>query len=135
MRVEIFDADGNRYVVTLEGQITREKALKLLDLVELLGGIPTTSNSSFQLPTIQMSKYDKIRFLINRHFPLVWFSSREIQTAYEEEFKEPISLSTVATYLARLSKRGFLTRTGTSNRLRYRMATVATDAIHVLRNK
>lgn len=124
MRVEIFDSNGNRYTITLEGQITREKALRLLDLVELLGGIPSTGNSSTSVPTIKMSKYDKVRYIIEKKFPLVWFSSREIQIAYEEEFKEPISLSTVATYLARLSKHGFLARTRTSNRLTYRMVTI-----------
>jgi hypothetical protein len=124
MRVEIFDSNGNRYTITLEGQITREKALRLLDLVELLGGIPSTGNSSAPVPTIKMSKYDKVRYIIEKKFPLVWFSSREIQMAYEEEFKKPISLSTVATYLARLSKHGFLIRAGTSNRLRYRMVTI-----------
>lgn len=135
MRVEIFDAEGNRYTVTLEGQITREKALKLLDLVELLGGIPTTSNPSLQSSTAQMSKYDKIRFIIERHFPLTWFSSREIQATYEEEFKEPINLSTVSTYLARLYKRGFLTCTKVSKRLQYRMTTVTADAVRMLRSK
>ena len=38
MRVELFDNEGNRYTVAFEGQITRDKALRLLDLVELLGG-------------------------------------------------------------------------------------------------
>jgi hypothetical protein len=134
MRVEIFDSNGNRYTITLEGQITREKALQLFDLVELLGGIPTTNNTSNTFSTAQMSKYDKIRYLVEKKFPLVWFSSKEIQAAYEEEFKEPITLSTVATYLARLFKRGFLTRTGPSNRLQYRMLTV-TPNLHVLQRK
>ncbi len=40
MRVELFDSEGNRYTVAFEGQITRDKALRLLDLVELLGGMP-----------------------------------------------------------------------------------------------
>ena len=45
MRVELFDSDGNRYSITFEGQITRDKALRLLDLVELLGGVPPSGNS------------------------------------------------------------------------------------------
>ena len=40
MRVELFDSDGNRYTIAFEGQVTRDKALRLLDLVELLGGAP-----------------------------------------------------------------------------------------------
>ena len=33
MRVELFDNEGNRYTIAFEGQITREKAIRLLDLV------------------------------------------------------------------------------------------------------
>ena len=40
MRVELFDSEGNRYTIAFEGQITRDKAVRLLDLVELLGGMP-----------------------------------------------------------------------------------------------
>ena len=40
IRVELFDSDGNRYTIAFEGQVTRDKALRLLDLVELLGGAP-----------------------------------------------------------------------------------------------
>ena len=41
IRVELFDSDGNRYTIAFEGQVTRDKALRLLDLVELLGGAPS----------------------------------------------------------------------------------------------
>ena len=46
MRVELFDSEGNRYTVAFEGQITRDKALRLLDLVELLGGMPGENPTS-----------------------------------------------------------------------------------------
>jgi predicted transcriptional regulator len=52
---------------------------------------------------------------------LTWFSSKEAQRAYEEEFKEPLALSTVATYLLRLSAKGVLTRAGALNSLKYRI--------------
>ena len=37
MRVELFDNEGNRYTITFEGQITRDKAVRLLDLL-VIGG-------------------------------------------------------------------------------------------------
>jgi hypothetical protein len=125
MRVELFDSEGNRYTVSFEGQITREKAVRLLDLVELLGGVPsgTEKHEITQINTNNgFSKYEKVRTLIQKHFPIVWFSSREVQSAYEEEFKEPISLSTVATYFARMANKGALVRAGASNRLKYKVA-------------
>jgi hypothetical protein len=125
MRVELFDSEGNRYTVSFEGQITREKAVRLLDFVELLGGVSSDAGNH-EINQINasngFSKYEKVRVLIQKHFPIVWFSSREVQSAYEQEFKEPISLSTVATYFARMANKGLLVKTGASNRLKYKVA-------------
>ena len=125
MRVELFDSEGNKYTVSFEGQITREKALHLLDLVELLGGASGGGgNPETSSPFVNngLSKYEKVRALVRKHFPLVWFSSREVQSVYEQEFKEPISLSTVATYCARMTNKGILVKAGASNRLKYKAA-------------
>ncbi len=121
IRIELSDNEGNKYSIAFEGQITREKALRLLDLVEILGGV-SGANPGISTAIGEMSKYDKVLALIQRHFPIAWFSSREIQAAYEQEFKEPISLSTVATYLSRLTNKGILIKTGASNSLKYRVA-------------
>ena len=120
--MEIFDGDGNRYTVTFEGQVTRDKALHLLDLVELLGGMPT-GNPGWNGASSDLAKFDKVRFVVDKNFPMVWFSSRDIQSAYEQEFREPVSLSTVSTYLSRMADRGILTKNGMSNRCRYRAMT------------
>jgi len=132
MRVEVFDGGGNRYTITFEGQVTREKALRLLDLVELLGGIPTV-NPGWHHPTPELSKIDKIHLVIEKSFPIGLFSSKDIQSAYEEEFKEPISLSTVSTYLSRMADRGILTKNGTSNRQRYRIMTEISKALSFMK--
>ena len=123
MRVELFDGEGNRYTIAFEGQITRDKALRLLDLVELLGGMPneSTSNKPGSMANeALLSRFERVRSVIQKNFPLVWFSSRDIQSVYEQELKEPISLSTVSTYLSRMASRGLLLRTGESNNLRYK---------------
>jgi hypothetical protein len=122
MRIELFDSEGNKYTIAFEGQITREKALHLLDLVELLGGMPSGGTDPGVALSNEFSKYDKVRMIIQKRFPIVWVSSKEVRSAYEQEFKEPISLSTVATYLARLTNKGLLVKMGGSNRLKYRMA-------------
>jgi hypothetical protein len=125
MRVELFDSEGNRYTVSFEGQITREKAVRLLDLVELLGGVSSGTGNPSGNPMVAGnggSKYEKVRMLVQKHFPMVWFSSREAQSAYEQEFKEPINLSTVATYFARMANKGVLVKAGASNRLKYKLA-------------
>lgn len=121
MRIEVFDSEGNKYSITIEGQITREKALRLLDLVELLGGV-SSGNPEIRTLVSETSKYDKLLSLIQKHFPIVWFSSKDVQVMYEQEFKQPISLSTVATYLSRMANKGLLIRSGTANRLKYKIS-------------
>lgn len=126
MRVELFDEEGNKYTIAFEGQITRDKAARLLDLAELLGGVQQSAeNQSETLRTKQeLSKFEKVLLVVRKGLPLVWFTSREAHAAYEQEFKEPVSLSTVATYLARLTDRGALLKAGPANNLKYRLVTV-----------
>lgn len=132
MRVELFDSDGNRYTVAFEGQITRDKALRLLDLVELLGGMPeggTVSNAADISPIRNSSRIEKVHLVIQKSFPIIWFSSKDVQAVYEQDMKEPISLSTVSTYLTRLSNRGLLLRTGGPNALKYKMVSNMPQAL------
>jgi hypothetical protein len=124
MRVELFDNEGNRYTIVFEGQVTRDKALRLLDLVELLGGIPTNGGNPNVINegNSDVPKCEKVRICVQKNFPVIWFSSRDVQAAYEQEFKELISLSTVATYLARMANKGYLLKAGASNKLKYKLA-------------
>ena len=121
MRVEVFN-NGDRYTVTFEGQITRDKALRVLDLVELLGGAPAT-NSEPNNQAAEVSKIDKVRLVAEKNFPVGWFSSKDLQDSYEKQFNEPIRLSTASTYLSRLTDRGYFIKKGSANQMRYRIMT------------
>jgi len=127
MRVEVFDGSGNRYAVTFEGQVSREKALRLLDIVELLGGMPGVNPGESE-PISELPKLEKMRLVVERHFPIIWFSSKDVQTVYEQELKEPVGLSTVSTYLSRMAERGILVKSGSSNSKRYRLITRAVQS-------
>ena len=133
MRIEIFDAEGNRYTISFEGKVTKQKALRLLDIMELLGGVHENMEAEQQ---IFSSKFSKIKFVIEKNFPYSWFSSKELLLVYEQEFNKPISLSTVSTYLARLTDRGFLMKTGAVHDRKYRMiAGLAQKALKDIRDK
>ena len=121
MRIEISN-NGDRYTIIFEGQITREKALRLLDLVELLGGMSAVNDKKDHF-TSEVSKIDKVRLVAEKNFPVTWFSSKELKAVYEQEYNEPIRLSTASTYLSRLSDRGFFIKKYVSNHLRYRILT------------
>jgi hypothetical protein len=132
MRVELFDNDGNRYTIAFEGQVTRDKALRLLDFVELLGGAPSEDPTTGLVSTLAnhaLSRFEKVQVVIQKSFPLIWFSSKDIQSVYEQELKEPISLSTVSTYLSRMTSKGMLTRTGGANNLKYKTVSSVPQAI------
>lgn len=134
MRLEVFDGGGNRYSIIFEGQVTREKALRLLEIVELLGGMPGVNTGESQTIS-ELSKQDKVRLLVTRNFPIVWFSSKDVQDLYEKELKEPISLSTVSTYLSRMADRGILAKSNASNKMRYRMISqMAQDALNLAKD-
>ena len=134
MRVEVSDESGNRYTITFEGKVTRKKALCLLDIVELLGGVYEKQESMYNMTNI--SKFDKTKSVVKKSFPFVWFFSKEVLAVYEKEFNEPISLSTVSTYLARMADRGFLIRKGPANDRKYRMITELTqNALGIVEDK
>ncbi|MGQ9565833.1 MAG: hypothetical protein ACUVT5_04735 [Candidatus Bathyarchaeales archaeon] len=120
-KIEIHDAKGNRYTLIFEGKISRDKLLNLLDLVELLGD---NANDDFDLKGAlkDMPKFAKLSNLVKACFMFRWFDSADAQRLYEQEYSEPIGLSTVSTYLARMVDRGFLLRKGTGNKVKYRLA-------------
>jgi len=120
-KIEIRDMKGNRYTLTFEGKISRDKMLNLLDLVELLGD-STDGNLGLRETLTDMPKFSKLSNLVKGYFMFRWFDSADVQRLYEQEYGEPISLSTASTYLARMADRGFLLRKGTGNKIKYRFA-------------
>ena len=123
MRVDVVDGSGNRYTVTFAGNVTRDKAVRLLEIVELLGGMPDSSDLEFSSKTQTLSKFNKVKSVVEKHFPIVWFTTKDVWNIYEQEFKEAISLSTTSTYLSRMVNRGLLVENETSNRKRYKILT------------
>ena len=123
VKVVVEDDQGRLYSFTVPSPISREKIAQFIDLVEMMSG-PSEREAPALSKTIKdpfRSKFEKILVLIRERFPLKWFTSSEVQLAYEEEFKEPISLSTVSTYLSRYFDRGILLREGPPNMLRYKL--------------
>ena len=123
MKVDVVDGSGNRYTVTFAGNVTRDKAVRLLEIVELLGGIPDNTNAEASSRVQELSKFGKIRLIVEKHFPIVWFTSKDVKTVYEQEFREPIGLSTVSTYLSRMTHRGLIIENKTLNQKKYKILT------------
>jgi hypothetical protein len=119
MRVEVFDDTGSRYTICIDGKITRKNALKIIDIIELLGGLPAYNikekHSKF------LSKTNKIMSVIKKYYPFNNFSAKDIKIAFEKEMNEPIFLSVISTYLSRLSEKGFLLKSKKSNKVYFKL--------------
>jgi DNA-binding transcriptional ArsR family regulator len=134
MRVDVFDGSGNRYTITFEGNVTRDKAIRLLEIVELLGGMPENANLASSRIR-ELSKFDKVKLAVEKHFPIVWFTCKDVKGIYEQEFRELISLSTVSTYLSRMTQRGIITENKISNHKRYKILTgISGDALQIIKS-
>ena len=118
VKIDINDDDGSKFTISLEGHLSRDKVLKILDFVDLLG-----TSSAIENTGDLNSKFEKMRNVIFRKFPIGWFTSQEVMIAYEDSLEEPIGLSTVSTYLTRLTTKGFLKKTGSAAKRKYKIIT------------
>lgn len=117
IKIDVYDDEGNKITVSFEGVVSKNKVIQLLDLIEIMSGVHSLDKSE----PLLMSKFDKVKQIIMESFPIGSFKSQDIQNVYEDLFNEPIGLSTVSTYLARLTHRGFLIRSGSPTKIFYRI--------------
>jgi len=104
IRIDLEDADGAKYNFSLEGNVTREKMLKIFEMMDLMN--IEEPEETMQLDTIGA----KIWNIIDKYYPLGKFTSTIVLEKYEDEYEEPIKLSVISTYLARFALRGKIGR-------------------------
>ena len=107
------DSDGARYDIKLEGNVTREKVLKIFEMMDLM------NIEEENEPTNIDSVGSKIWHIIDKFFPMGKFTSTNILEKYEDEFNEPVKLSVISTYLSRFSTKGKVERTRTGREWTY----------------
>lgn len=116
VKVEFQDEKGTKYSLAVEGRISRDKVLKIIDLMELMEG----QNSIEEPVPNESSTFGKVFKVIEASYQGKEFSSADIARDYEEVHGETIALSTVSTYLSRMSERGQLKRQKFGNSWVYR---------------
>ena len=104
IRIDLEDSDGAKYNFSLEGNVTREKMLKIFELMNLM------NIEEPDAPTQLDSIGAKIWSVIDTNFPLGKFTSSMILEKYEDQFEEPIKLSVISTYLSRFAVKGKVAR-------------------------
>ena len=113
IKIQLEDAEGGKYNLSLEGNVSKEKMMKVFELMDLINldgkskdGYMETESQNKNLASVG----SKIWGIIDHKFPYSTFTSSDILEIYEDEYNEPIQLSIISTYLSRYSDRGRLVR-------------------------
>jgi hypothetical protein len=122
IKIEFEDAEGSKYNLSLDGDISKNKILKVYELMESLNtleggqfdensardakGIGKANGSRESLSSVG----SKIWYVVENKFPSSTFTSSDVQEMYEEEYKESMRLDAIATYLSRYFNKGKLIR-------------------------
>ena len=113
IRIDMEDSDGARYDIKLEGNVTREKVLKIFEMMDLM------NIEEEQEPGNLDSVGAKIWHIVDKYFPVGKFTSTNILEKYEDEYNEPVKLSIISTYLSRFSSKGKVDRARTGREWTY----------------
>ena len=129
-KLEFYDDEGVRHAITIDGQITREKVGKLLDLVEVMAGTPRATASAL---SVSPRKFDRLASTIITELKGTSFTATEAKKAFESSFSEKIPISTVSTYLSRLADRGILDRAEAGRTVSYKVKVEESKSVLSLR--
>ncbi len=119
IRIDMEDSDGARYDIKLEGNVTKDKILKIFEMMDLM------NIEEEQVPTNMDSTGSKIWNIIDKFFPMGKFTSTNILEKYEDEYNEPVKLSIISTYLSRFATKGRVNRTRTGREWTYQSVKIA----------
>ncbi len=113
IRIDMEDSDGARYDIKLEGNVTRDKVLKIFEMLDLM-------NIEEEHEVTNMDSIGaKIWNIVDKFFPMGKFTSTNILEKYEDEYNEPVKLSIISTYLSRYSTKGKIDRIRTGREWTY----------------
>ena len=119
IRIDMEDSDGARYDIKIEGNVTREKVLKIFEMMDLM------NIEDEQEVTNMDSVGSKIWHTVDKFFPVGKFTSTNILEKYEDEFNEPVKLSVISTYLSRFSSKGRIDRVRTGREWTYQIIKIS----------
>ena len=116
IKIELEDEEGDKYNLSLEGNMSKEKVMKVMELMDSINSTKSQPNeyngyhTSTQTQENPSSLSSKIWRIVQSKFPFTSFTSTDILEMYTDEYNEPIKLDVIATYLSRYHKKGKLLR-------------------------
>ncbi|MDG7008623.1 MAG: BlaI/MecI/CopY family transcriptional regulator [Nitrososphaerota archaeon] len=116
IKIELEDDEGTKYTLALEGAVSRDKLMKAMDMLEVMD-VPL--ERSHRAPD-EGTFFGKVQTLLETAFAAGDFSSSDVAREFEEKYNQPVKLSTISTYLARLADKQHIKRERFGNSWVYR---------------
>ena len=146
IKIELEDDDGGKYNLSLEGNLSKDKIQKVLQLVESLnmskedpialenkpGYNPSNNNNNILKDTNKIdpslnSIESRIWALIEKNFAFSSFTSSNVTDSYEILYGEKLQLSLISTYLSRYFEKNKLMRSKRGKEWIYKLIRVQKD--------
>lgn len=123
IKIELEDEQGSRYNLSIEGNVSKEKILKVIELIDSVDpNIQSLSNiDNTDTEKIMDSIDSKIWYVVESFFSSIKFTSVEVVRKYEMIHKESVKLSIVSTYLYRYCSKGKLIRNKKNREFEYQI--------------
>jgi Penicillinase repressor len=116
IKIELEDDEGTKYTLALEGTVSRDKLMKAMDMLEVMD-VPL--EHSRKAPD-EGTFFGKVQTVLETTFAAGDFSSSDVARELEDKYNQPVKLSTISTYLARLADKDYIKRERFGNSWVYR---------------
>jgi hypothetical protein len=100
IRIELEDENGEKYNLTLQGTLSKEKIKNVIEFVQLFDK-NCIDSSSFEHRETETKLGSKLWNLIIENFKYHTFTSSDILRIYQDLYYESIQLSVISIYLSR----------------------------------
>jgi predicted transcriptional regulator len=147
IKIELEDDDGGKYNLSLEGNLSKDKIQKVLQLVESLNISKEDSIALDAKPSYNPNNYNenntpkytnkidpslssiesRIWALIEKNFAFSSFTSSNVTDSYEILYGEKLQLSLISTYLSRYFEKNKLMRSKRGKEWIYKLIRVTKD--------
>ncbi len=117
IKFEFTDEKGTKHIHIVEGPVSRQDLMKTMDALEMMDLAP--AESAHPTPD-EGTFFGKVQTLLETTFSAGDFSSSDVAREFEEKYSQPVKLSTISTYLARLADRQYIKRERFGNSWVYR---------------
>ena len=103
IKIELEDENGEKYNLTLQGTLTKEKLMNVIEFVQLFdkNSIDGSFEGSFERRVSDTKLGSKLWNLITENFRYHTFTSSDILRIYHDLYYESIQLSVISIYLSR----------------------------------